>query len=117
MKNINCKIDEARKLLGIAENATADEARKRYRELAKIWHPDVNSTEEAHEKMQDINEAYALLMEKEFGVLDFWEEANRWWWRRFGNDPIWGSYFPENEENAARPAGERKLIRKTTASR
>jgi len=117
MKNINCKIDEARKLLGIAENATADEARKRYRELAKIWHPDVNSTEEAHEKMQDINKAYALLMEKEFGVLDFWEEANRWWWRRSGNDPIWGSYFPENEENAARPAGERKLIRKTTASR
>ena len=46
MKNINFKIDEARKLLGIAKNATADDARKRYRELAKIWHPDVNSTED-----------------------------------------------------------------------
>jgi hypothetical protein len=117
MKNINFKIDEARKLLGIAKNATADDARKRYRELAKIWHPDVNSTEEAHEKMQDINKAYALLMEKEFGVLDFWEEANRWWWRRFGNDPIWGNYFPENEGDTQKPRNAGKLIKKTAESR
>lgn len=108
MTNRNYKIDNARKLLGISKQATADDARIKYRELAKIWHPDINSTEEAHKKMQDINKAYALLMKEEFGILDFWEEAERWWWRQFGNDPVWGGYCPEDEENAERPRRRKK---------
>jgi DnaJ-class molecular chaperone len=98
IKNRNYKVDHARKLLGIAGHATVDDARKKYRELAKIWHPDVNSDEEAPIRMQDLNAAYALLMKEEFGILDPWEEYDRWWWRQYGNDHIWGSYFPEDEE-------------------
>jgi len=95
IKNRNYKVDHARKLLGISGQATAEDARKKYRELAKRFHPDVNPGEEAHVRMQELNEAYALLMKEEFGILDPWEEYDRWWWRQYGNDPIWGSYFPE----------------------
>lgn len=101
--NRNRKIDQARKILGMKAKDGAEDAKKLYREMAKIWHPDVNQSEEAHAKMQEINEAFALLMKEEFGVLDFWEDYNRWWWRQYGNDPIWGNYYPEEEsENPGR---------------
>lgn len=104
IKNRNYKVDQARKLLGIGGNATADDARTSCREMAKQWHPDVNPGEDAHARMQALNEAYALLMKEEFGVLDPWEEYDRWWWRRqFGNDPIWGSRFPEEQAQGAPP--------------
>lgn len=112
MNNRNYKIDNARKILGIAKHATAEDAKKKYRELAKIWHPDINSDEEAHIKMQDINKAYALLMKEEFGILDPWEEAERYWWRRFGNDPIWGSYLPEDEEHSEKPGKHGNLLKR-----
>jgi len=104
--NRNFEIDSARQLLGISHQGTIEEAKKKYRELAKTWHPDINKTEEAHIKMQAINKSYALSMKEEFGILDPWEEVNRWWWRRFGNDPIWGNYFPE--ETSEKNPRERK---------
>ncbi|NPV06120.1 MAG: J domain-containing protein [Syntrophaceae bacterium] len=97
IRNRNYKVDRARKLLGIPGDATAEDAKRRYRELAKQWHPDVNPGEDAHARMQELNGAYALLMKEEFGVLDPWGEYDRWWWRQFGNDHIWGSHFPETE--------------------
>jgi hypothetical protein len=58
--------------------------------------------------MQDINRAFGTLMKEEFGILDFWEDYNRWWWRQYGNDPLWGNYYPDDETN--RPArGRRRL--------
>ncbi len=95
--NRNYEVDKAKHLLGIAKPCNADDVKKRYRDMAKIWHPDINKFEEAHAKMQEINKAFALLMKEEFGILDWWEDYNRWWWRQYGNDPIWGNYFPENK--------------------
>jgi len=103
IKNRNVKVDRARKALSIGRDATAEEARKQYRELAKQWHPDVNPGGEAHARMQALNEAYALLMKEEFGILDPWDEYDRWWWRQYGNDPIWGSYFPEDDARGETP--------------
>ncbi|HOE79945.1 MAG TPA: J domain-containing protein [Smithellaceae bacterium] len=104
----NRLIDEARKILGLSAVDGAEEAKKRYRELAKIWHPDVNTDLEANARMQDINRAFGTLMKEEFGILDFWEDYNRWWWRQYGNDPLWGNYYPDDETN--RPArGRRRL--------
>ncbi len=101
--NRNRKIDQARKILGMKARDGAEDAKKLYREMARTWHPDVNQSEKAHAKMQEINEAFALLMKEEFGVLDFWEDYNRWWWRQYGNDPIWGNYYPQEEsENPKR---------------
>lgn len=91
----NRDVDSAKKLLGIPRNGTAEDVKKHYRELAKIWHPDVNKEKDAHINMQAINEAYAFLMKEDFGILDPWDDYNRWWWRQYGNDPIWGNYYPE----------------------
>ncbi|HOW57152.1 MAG TPA: DnaJ domain-containing protein [Smithellaceae bacterium] len=102
MKNVYHEVDIARKLFGLSSGATLEETKKRYRNLAKKWHPDINKSAEAKQKMQEFNEAYALLLQKEFGVLDPWDEIEKWWWQRFGNDPIWGNNFPE--ENAEKPA-------------
>jgi curved DNA-binding protein CbpA len=49
-------------VLGIAPDASAEEIKEAYRKLAFRCHPDRNrKSEEAHKKMQEINEAYAIL--------------------------------------------------------
>jgi curved DNA-binding protein CbpA len=49
-------------VLGIAPSASAEEIREAYHKLAFKYHPDRNQKrEEAHKKMQEINEAYAIL--------------------------------------------------------
>ncbi len=48
-------------ILEISEQASADEIKKAYRRLAKIYHPDLNSNEGAQEKFIEIEEAYTCL--------------------------------------------------------
>ena len=52
-------------ILGVTRNATEDEIKKAYRELAKKYHPDnytdSNMAELAGEKMKEINEAYEYI--------------------------------------------------------
>ena len=48
-------------ILGISRYSTADEIRTAYRTLSKKWHPDLNPGQDVSQKMQDINEAYAIL--------------------------------------------------------
>jgi curved DNA-binding protein CbpA len=49
-------------VLGIAPDASAEEIRRAYHRLAFQCHPDRNrKSEEANKKMQEINEAYAIL--------------------------------------------------------
>jgi molecular chaperone DnaJ len=50
------------KILGVAENASADEIKKAYRKLAKQYHPDANPNDAAAaERFKEISEAYAVL--------------------------------------------------------
>jgi len=44
-----------------------------------------------------------FLMKEEFGVLDPWDEYDRWWWRQFGDDHIWGRHFPEEGRGETPP--------------
>ena len=53
-------------ILGVARNATPDEIKKAYRKLALKYHPDRNKgKKEAEERFKEINEAYAVLSDKE----------------------------------------------------
>ena len=49
------------KALNLTSNATADEIKQNYRELAKKWHPDYNKSEEAMEIFQKISVAHDIL--------------------------------------------------------
>jgi len=53
------------KIFGLSKNATKEEIKKRYRELAKKNHPDVNSNTDATAKMQEIQEAYYIIFDDE----------------------------------------------------
>jgi len=49
-------------ILGVSENASTKEITEAYRKLAFQYHPDMNHmSPAAHERMKDINEAYAIL--------------------------------------------------------
>lgn len=50
------------KILGVSKNATEDEIKKAYRKLAMKYHPDLNSSKDAEDKMKEINEAYEQVM-------------------------------------------------------
>ncbi|VVB77065.1 Chaperone protein DnaJ [uncultured archaeon] len=48
-------------VLGVGKDASADEIKKAYRELALKFHPDRNKDKSAEEKFKEINAAYAVL--------------------------------------------------------
>ena len=53
-------------ILGVKKNATDDELKKAYRNLAKKFHPDKNKgNKDAENKFKEISEAYAVLSDKE----------------------------------------------------
>ncbi len=54
------KIDRARNLLGLGEEASLEEIKRTYRELAKKFHPDKKRGDKR--KMQEINQAYKDLL-------------------------------------------------------
>jgi molecular chaperone DnaJ len=51
-------LKEARTILEISEGASQDEAKRKYRELTKKYHPDINKEPGAEDKFKKINEAY-----------------------------------------------------------
>lgn len=48
-------------VLGLSRDASAQDIKKRYRELAKQYHPDLNPGPEASSKMASISSAYQVL--------------------------------------------------------
>lgn len=53
------------KILDISQNATDEEIKKAFREQAIKWHPDRNQGTDTTFRMQEINEAYLILKDKE----------------------------------------------------
>jgi DnaJ-class molecular chaperone len=52
-------------ILGVAKNASDTEIKKAYRSASLKYHPDRNSSKDAITKIQEINEAYEILSDKE----------------------------------------------------
>ena len=53
------------RVLGLPFGASVEQVRARYRELARLYHPDVSADPEAEEKMRQLNEAYRILSSPE----------------------------------------------------
>ena len=49
------------KILNVHLDATTEEIKNSYRELAKFWHPDRNTAPEAIENFQKLSEAWEIL--------------------------------------------------------
>ena len=64
-KNVSKKIKDAFNLLDLDLNSTPDEIKRRYKNLAKKWHPDVQQNETNHNKNKfiDITNAYKTILD------------------------------------------------------
>lgn len=60
-------------ILGVSQDASIDDIKKAYRQLAKKYHPDVNKEPEAENKFKEISDAYEKLTnpEKTFEGMGF----------------------------------------------
>ncbi|MBI3829159.1 MAG: molecular chaperone DnaJ [Planctomycetes bacterium] len=74
-------------VLGIKKDATPEDIKKSFRELAKKWHPDKNldNKKEAEEKFKEIAEAYSVLS----------DEQKRRQYDQFGHDGMQGMGGPD----------------------
>lgn len=55
------KVAEAYSILELSSTASPDDVKKRYRELTKKYHPDINKEPGAEDKFKKINEAYQVV--------------------------------------------------------
>ena len=89
--------------LGVAKTASSDEIKKAYRKLARKYHPDVSKETDAQGRMQQVNEAYAVLSDPEkrsaYDALSRRYEAGK----DFEPPPNWDAGF---EFSADGPQGE-----------
>jgi len=93
------RIVAAKALLGLGDLASMREIKEAYRRCAKEAHPDMAAAGIPSASMQEINAAYAVLLEYclncRIPLLPSVasEEAmdpEDWWFDRFGEDPLWG---------------------------
>lgn len=63
-------MDEYLKILGLSGEVSVAQIKKAYRQMAKLYHPDVNKSPNANELFLLINEAYIFLINYKSGKYD-----------------------------------------------
>lgn len=74
--------------LEVPKNASQDEIKKKYRQLALLWHPDRNKSPEAEAKFKEISNAYSVLSDP--------EKRNNY--DRFGTEKPQQGFNPFNDD-------------------
>ena len=98
-------------ILGISQNAQADEIKKAYRQKAKMHHPDLSNSLFAKENFQLIHEAYRVLInEKTRRLYDFKFKEDKGNYKKYGTSVRNPAY---KEENITNPKGKHQARHKT----
>ncbi len=63
-------------ILEVNQDSSVDDIKQAYRKLAKQYHPDVNTSPEAHQRFIDITEAYEVLMQRASDFNDTETQVN-----------------------------------------
>ena len=74
-------MDDLYSVLGVSKNASAEEIKKAYRNLAFKYHPDRNpNNKDAEDKFKQINNAYAVLGDETKRNVRLWSRCSEKCW-------------------------------------
>ena len=81
------------KIMGVARDATQDEIKRAYRQLARKYHPDVSKSPDAELRFKELGEAYAVLKDLEKRAA--YDQLGSNWksGQEFRPPPDWGAGF------------------------
>lgn len=92
------------KILGITENATLDEIKKSFRELAKKYHPDKNNADDANDRFREIFTAYEILKNTE--NRKYFDHERKKYYGAIRDSAIQETFNEEHFNNAKKQARE-----------
>lgn len=94
-------------VLGVARDASDEQIKKAYRKLARELHPDVNDSEEGHERFKLVTHAYEVLSDPQQRQNYDMGGQNPFGSEGFGFGDIFNSFFGGGQQRGPRSRAER----------